>query len=82
MKTDTIHISSKMVVHLYNGNILSVQQTKQILGQPDLSDDKATEIRDGFRRLVEVIYDKAMEDRRKARRELNAKKKEDSKQKI
>lgn len=69
MRVKTIHFSKRYVVHLENGHILTIEDTKKILKAPNMSDDDATEIRDGFRRLVEVIYDKFMSERRKGVRE-------------
>jgi len=37
--------------------MLSLQQVKKILNNPNISDDEALEIRDGFRSLVEIIYE-------------------------
>lgn len=53
--------------------MLSIEQTRKILGKKadGLTDEQLTEIRDGYRMLVEVIFDKWQEDRKAGR--LNAK---------
>lgn len=58
-----------MVVHLKNGNLLTVEDTKKILNKPELTDEKATEIRDGFRLLSEVIREKWLEERKEANKQ-------------
>lgn len=63
------HISNKMVVHLKNGNLLTVEDTKKILNKPELTDEKATEIRDGFRLLSEVIREKWLEERKEVNKQ-------------
>lgn len=37
--------------------MLTIQQIKNMLGDPNISDAEATEIRDGFRSLAEVIFE-------------------------
>lgn len=37
--------------------MLTIQQVKMILNNPNISDEEATEIRDGFRSLVEIIFE-------------------------
>ena len=37
--------------------MLTIQQVKTILNDPNISDEKAMEIRDNFRSLVEVIFE-------------------------
>ena len=37
--------------------MLTIQQVKTILNNPNLSDEEATEIRDNFRSLAEVIFE-------------------------
>ncbi len=53
--------------------MLSIEQTRKILGKKaeGLTDEQLTEIRDGYRLLVEVIFDKWQEDRKSGK--LNAK---------
>lgn len=41
---------------------ISIAQTKEILKRPDMSDEEAEYIRDGFRSLAEIIYEKWMVD--------------------
>jgi len=38
--------------------MLSIEETKKILGDKDMLDEEAQEIRDGFRNLAEIIYEK------------------------
>ncbi len=73
MKTTIIKIQylCKVKIHLYNGNVISTLQTKKLLNDPNLSDEQAEEIRDGFRMLGEVIFDKWFEERKKG--QLNQK---------
>jgi hypothetical protein len=52
--------------------MLSVEQMKKILDDPNLSDDQITEIRDSFRILAEIIFDEWAKDRAKtAKKESN-----------
>lgn len=37
--------------------MLSIEDTKKILNDPNMSDEEATKIRDGFRALVEIIFE-------------------------
>lgn len=37
--------------------MLTIQQVKLILNNPNISDEEATEIRDNFRSLAEVIFE-------------------------
>lgn len=66
MKITTIKIQylCEVKIHLYNGNVVSIEQTKKLLNDPTLSDEQAEEIRDGFRMLGEVIFDKWFEERK------------------
>ena len=85
MTTETTYLRYCIIVHSHNGNLLTIEDTKKILGTPNMSDEDATEIRDGFRRLIEVIYDKSMEERRKSVQEKKAKARENllkTKQKV
>lgn len=74
MRTQTIHFSRRYVVHLKNGHILTVEQTKKILNEPDMPEEKATVIRDGFRLLAEVIREKWLEERKVANKQKLEKK--------
>lgn len=38
--------------------MLSVEQAKKILNDPNLSGEEITEIRDSFRSLAEIIFEK------------------------
>ena len=66
MKITTIEIQYACVIkiHSRNGSIISIEQTKKLLNDPTLSDEQAEEIRDGFRMLGEVIFDKWFEERK------------------
>lgn len=64
MTTETTYFGFCIIVHSHNGNLLTVEDTKKILNKPELTDEEATEIRDGFRHLTEVIFDKWMEERK------------------
>jgi hypothetical protein len=37
--------------------MLTIQQVKTILKKPDMPDEEATEIRDNFRSLAEIIFE-------------------------
>jgi len=37
--------------------MLTIQQIKLMLNDPNISDEKATEIRDGFRSLAELMFE-------------------------
>lgn len=49
-----------LIVHTYNGNLVTIEETKKLLANPELSDEEATEIRDGYRLLAEVIFEKQL----------------------
>jgi len=72
MQTSIIKIQYNFVVkiHSYNGNVVSVEQTKKLLSNPKLSDEEAEEIRDGFRFLAEVVFDKWSEERKQTSKEI------------
>lgn len=53
-----------IVVHAFDGNVVSIEQAKKILNDPKLSDEQVLEIRDGFRMLSEVIFDVWFEERK------------------
>lgn len=58
---NTKHIIFAIVVaHRYNGNLVTIEETKKLLANPELSDEEATEIRDGYRLLAEVIFGKQL----------------------
>lgn len=45
--------------------MLSIEQTKEMLGDPKMTDQEATDIRDGFRALAEVIFEQWQYERLK-----------------
>lgn len=49
-----------VVIHRHNGNAVTIEETKKLLGNPEMSDEEATEIRDGYRLLAEVIFEKQL----------------------
>jgi len=49
-----------LVVHTHNGRLVTIEETRKLLGNPELSDEEATEIRDGYRLLAEVIFEKQL----------------------
>lgn len=65
----TIYGHGIIVVHTYDGHLLTIEQSKKILNDPTLSDEQVAEIRDGFRHLAEVIFDKWMEERKALNKE-------------
>lgn len=69
MTTETTYFGYCIIVHSRNGNLLTVEDTKKILNKPELTDEKATEIRDGFRLLSEVIREKWLEERKEANKQ-------------
>ena len=73
MKTNTLHFSKRYVIHLKNGHLLTVEQTREILKDPTLTDEQLTEIRDGYRLMAEVIFDKWLSER-KTKAKINDKK--------
>ena len=74
MTTETTYFGYCIIVHSHNGNLLTIEDTKKILNKPELTDEKATEIRDGFRLLSEVIREKWLEERKVANRQKLEKK--------
>ena len=48
--------------------MLSIEQTKQLLNDPALSDEDIEEIRDGFRALAEVIFEQWQGERQRDRK--------------
>lgn len=44
--------------------MLSVETTRKLLDDPTLSDAEVEEIRDGFRALVEVVFEKWRNERK------------------
>ncbi len=67
MKITTIKIQYFCIikVHSQNGSVISIQETKKILNNPNLSDEQAEEIRDNFRMLGEVVFDKWFEEKKR-----------------
>lgn len=47
--------------------MLSIEATKEILNEPNMSDEEATEIRDSFRALAEIIFEQWQYERMKAK---------------
>lgn len=45
--------------------MLSIERIKELLEDPNISDEEAREIRDGFHMLAEIIFDHWQEERRK-----------------
>ncbi|MFH2068278.1 MAG: hypothetical protein ABII89_02285 [Candidatus Omnitrophota bacterium] len=43
--------------------MLSIEETKKILNEPNMSEDEATEIRDGFYNLVEIIFEQWLHEK-------------------
>jgi DNA-binding winged helix-turn-helix (wHTH) protein len=64
MTTNQSHISIRYICHLFNGHLLTVEQTREILKDPELTDEQLTEIRDGYRLMAEVIFDKWLSERK------------------
>ena len=64
MTTRATFFSYCLIVHSHNGNLLTIEQTKKILNNPELSDEQLTEIRDGYRLMAEVIFEKWIEERK------------------
>ena len=50
--------------------VLSIEKTKQLINDPSLSDKEAEEIRDGFRVLAEIIFEKWQEEKLNKNKEL------------
>lgn len=46
--------------------MLNLEQVKEILNDPDMSDDEAMEIRDHLYNLAELIFEKWQKDREEA----------------
>ena len=49
--------------------MLSVERVKELLNDPNISDKEAEEIRDDFHNFAEIIFDKWMDEREKAKNE-------------
>ena len=64
MKTHTTSFHCVLVTHRYNGNLVTIELTRELLGKPEMSDEEATEIRDEFRMLAEVIFEKRLAERK------------------
>ena len=56
--------------------MISVERVKELLNDPNISDKEAEEIRDDFHIFAEIIFDKWMDERKKAK---NNEKKEEPK---
>jgi len=67
-----IIFSFSIIVHNINGKIVSVEETKKILKNPELADEEAEKIRDEFRMLAEVIFDKWFEERKQLNKTVSA----------
>ena len=48
--------------------MLSIQKVKELLGDKDMSDEEAGEIRDGFYNLAEIIFEKWQVDKKEKKR--------------
>ena len=68
MKTHATSFHCILIVHTRNGCLVTIEETRKLLGNPELSDEEATEIRDGYRLLAEVIFEKQLAER-KARKD-------------
>ena len=53
--------------------MLSVERVKELLNDPNISDKEAEEIRDDFHNFAEIIFDKWMGEREKAKNEKKEK---------
>ena len=61
---------------LPENNMLSVERVKELLKDPNISDEEAEKIRDEFYIFAEMIFDKWMDEREKVK---NNEKKEEPK---
>ena len=52
--------------------MLSIEKTKKLIGDPNMSDEEAEKIRDEFRALAEIIFEDWYEKRRIARQTKTA----------
>jgi len=43
--------------------MLSIEQTKKLLNDPNISNNEVMEIRDGFRMLAEIIFEKWQQEK-------------------
>jgi len=50
--------------------MLSINRTKELLNNQSISDKKAEKIRDSFRMLAEIIFEKWYEEKMKARQKF------------
>ena len=48
-------------------NMLSIEQARKILNDPNISDKEIEEIRDGFRMLAEIIFEKWQQEKQTKR---------------
>jgi hypothetical protein len=49
----------------FNSSGISVERTKELLGQPDLSNEEAECIRDECRILAEIIFEQWLNEKRR-----------------
>lgn len=54
--------------------MLSLEETKKILNNPDITDEEALEVRDHFYTLAELVFEKWQQDHKKAHRKPPSKK--------
>ena len=45
------------IIHYKNGDLVTIDETRDLLDDNEMTEEKLEEIRDGFRYLVEVIVD-------------------------
>lgn len=64
MNTQTKLFITKIVAHSCNGHAVSVEEATRLLNNSKLSVEEVTQIRDDFRFLVEIIFDKWIEERK------------------
>ncbi len=64
MTTPYITSLCEVIIHSHNGDLLSIEETKKILNNPTLTEEQLTEIRDGYRLMAEVIFDKWIGEKR------------------
>lgn len=49
-------------------NMLSIEQTRKLLNDPNISDKEVEEIRDDFRILAEIIFEKWQQEKQTKKR--------------
>lgn len=47
------------------GRMLSVERTKELIGEPNMSDDEAEALRDSVRAMAEVMFEQWQYEKRK-----------------